>query len=153
MYGMPANGAGAPAYGSTNGNGNSNGSSNGNGNGNAAVPSRPQTLGNDPFAGLPRLSRFADVDESGPAQPSPAAMAEPPSWPPRAVQPAAPVNPQPAAPAPWSSPAPNGSELTSGRRHAAVEDEVVADEPPAGGRRRRADGETNDILARLLGPS
>ncbi len=71
------------------------------------------SMGRDPFAGLPRLSRFAEAD-LGPLPTSKAA-----------------------------------AEPVRVRGHHQAPDEVES-EPAGGGRRRRADGETNDILARLL---
>jgi hypothetical protein len=72
------------------------------------------TLGSDPFAGLPRLSRFEDDAASDETREIPA-VSEP------------------------------------RRRHRHDADEVATPETEAGGgRRRRPDGETNDILQRLL---
>lgn len=106
----------------------------------------------DPFAGLPRLSRFEDDDPlpAAPAPPQPA----PPAWQPPPLS--ATPSPQPWeppadqwSPAPAPAPASNGNG--SGRRHAAAEDE---EQPaPQVGRRRRAEGDTDDVLSRLLGRS
>ena len=93
----------------------------------------------DPFAGLPRL-RFDDsYDPADLAYPSNVAPAPPPSW-----------SQAPSSASTEVSPV-NGS--SNGRRHGATEDEqsVAPVVPAGGGRRRRAEGETNDVLARLLG--
>ena len=72
----------------------------------------PSSMGRDPFAGLPRLSRFAEAD---------------------------------LGPLPTSK---STSEPVRPRGHHQAPDETEGE--TGGGRRRRAEGETNDILARLL---
>jgi hypothetical protein len=96
----------------------------------AQPASSPASMGSDPFAGLPRLTPFADPDAGArPPEPAP--------W-------------QPPAPSPgdWSDVSVNGNSPAGHHRPAE------ADRPAperAGGRRRRAEGETNDVLNRLLG--
>ena len=110
----------------------------------------------DPFAGLPRLSRFEDDLPDLVPPPASVLAATPIQVPDLPQPPAAPQIPvqqpwQPAAeqwsePPPAPAPASNGN----GRRHGAVEDEPVV---PQVGRRRRTEDDTNDVLARLLGRS
>lgn len=99
------------------------------------APSAAPPSGSDPFAGLPRLTPFSDVG-------APARATPPAGWP------SEPLPPPPAPPADgWSDVSVNGASPT-GHRHAA---EGGGPEQPSGGRRRRAEGDPNDVLARLLG--
>jgi hypothetical protein len=87
----------------------------------------PQTLPpeQDPFAGLPRLTRFVEEDLLLPVEPQPTFATSA------------------AELAPVPDPAP-------GRRHASTQDAPRVGVSSAPGRRRRRDDETNDILARIL---
>ena len=92
----------------------------------------------DPFADLPRLTRFDDLDTdngAGGGSGSKALAYEP-------------------SDSPWSQP-PAAAPLPvpTGRRHGAAEEAqpTAPGSESGGGRRRRADGDTNDVLARLLG--
>jgi hypothetical protein len=87
----------------------------------------PQTLPpeQDPFAGLPRLTRFVEEDLLLPVEPLPTFATSA------------------AELAPVPDPAP-------GRRHASTQDAPRVGVSSAPGRRRRRDDETNDILARIL---
>jgi hypothetical protein len=90
----------------------------------------------DPFAALPRLTRFDDTDDNDNrevARPNGAAYV--PSDSPWSQPPASPPLPVP-----------------TGRRHGAPEEaqSLAPASESGGGRRRRAEGDTNDVLARLL---
>jgi hypothetical protein len=96
----------------------------------APVPT-PAPVSDDPFASMPRLSRFVDSEPLLPIE-----------------------SPQPTSRHTDSSAAASVSPLREGgRRHRPADDEdrEAPDDSPGGGRRRRAEGETNDVLARLLG--
>ena len=102
----------------------------------------------DPFAGLPRLTRFVERDEA----PSAADGPNPPdAW----RRPSPSINPpaRPPAPADSAAVAPNGAATPLQRRHAAPEEVLppTSEAPLPGGRRRRVEGDPNEVLTRLLG--
>ncbi len=102
---------------------------------------RPRSVNGDdgdPFANLPRLSRFDDSIVSAPMLPP---LTYPASAP--ALADVEPARPAPAPPAPVNGEA---------SRHAAPEGPQPSDQPAeaGGGRRRRVEGDANDVLARLL---
>jgi hypothetical protein len=135
-------------------------------NGSAASRDSNSQPAPDPFASLPRLTPFVEFDDipgsrsNGSAAPSTtqpgsgqsgfgqAGFGQSGSGQPE---------PRPVTPvvsSMWSSPTTVASDGQAGRRHAAADDQrQVADMPAPTGRRRRPEGETNDILSRLLGPS
>jgi len=144
------------------------------------MPSAPAP--SDPFAAMPRLSRYeADERDDAPLPPA-APLAQPPAREPSESRPRPnqyvgrrrqpngspygasgtngtngvtngmpatngmpPVN---GGPAPYSPPAANGSYPAPGTTGRSANGD---DRRMAGGRRRRADGDADDVLARLLG--
>jgi hypothetical protein len=100
------------------------------------APVNGSSMGSDPFAGLPRLSRFDDIgaEDASTGRPStPAAVPVPPAT-------------SATGPAFANTPA-----ASNGRRHGAPEDEQPPGPPEApGGRRRRSEGDVDDVLSRLL---
>jgi hypothetical protein len=116
-----------------------------------AEPAAPPVVG-DPFAFMPKLSTFADD-----ADPAP----EPPAYlPPSYTAPILATGGSAGGPAGTEQNVDDGqADATvtgsgSHRRSAAEVDRPdTAVTPPAQGRRRRAEGETNDVLSRLLGHS